>query len=79
MASSDESVRFIGETHPDDDLFETTLKRVGHHSAGLSSGRRWSQRQTATTSRKLVDEEDDEGGDDAKASFPREEEKRVGR
>ncbi|KAL0299953.1 UNVERIFIED_CONTAM: hypothetical protein Sangu_3146900 [Sesamum angustifolium] len=60
MASSKEFIHFVGEVHPDDDLFEATSKNVGRHSAGPSSGRRWNQWQAAA-SRRLMDEEDDEG------------------
>ncbi|KAL0291134.1 UNVERIFIED_CONTAM: hypothetical protein Sangu_2544400 [Sesamum angustifolium] len=45
MASSKEFIHFVGEVHPDDDLFEATSKNVGRHSAGPSSGRRWNQWQ----------------------------------
>ncbi|KAL0416242.1 UNVERIFIED_CONTAM: hypothetical protein Slati_3456100 [Sesamum latifolium] len=74
MASSDESVHFVGENYPDEDPSEATLKMTGFQSVGPSSSRRRSHRQAATTFRHLLDEEDEVGGVVEEASSPGEEE-----
>ncbi|KAL0394644.1 UNVERIFIED_CONTAM: hypothetical protein Slati_4430600 [Sesamum latifolium] len=69
MASSDESIRFVGENHPGEDPSEATSRRAGSQSAGPSGGRRWSLRQMAAAFRRLVDEEEEEvGGNEGEAS-----------
>ncbi|KAL0439396.1 UNVERIFIED_CONTAM: hypothetical protein Slati_2422600 [Sesamum latifolium] len=59
MASSDESVRFVGESFPGKDPSEATLTRVGSQSAGPSSCRRRSLRQMAASFCRLIDEEEE--------------------
>ncbi|KAL0420693.1 UNVERIFIED_CONTAM: hypothetical protein Slati_3092200 [Sesamum latifolium] len=73
MASSDESVRFVGESHPGEDPFEATSRMTGSQSVGPSGGRRQSLRQMAATFCRLIDEEEEEvGGNEGEASSPRE-------
>ncbi|KAL0405972.1 UNVERIFIED_CONTAM: hypothetical protein Slati_3911100 [Sesamum latifolium] len=73
MASSDESVRFVGESFPGEDPSEGTSRRAGSQSTGSSSGRRQSLRQMAASFCRLIDEEDEVGGDEREASSPGEE------
>ncbi|KAL0439420.1 UNVERIFIED_CONTAM: hypothetical protein Slati_2425000 [Sesamum latifolium] len=47
MDSSNESVYFVGENHPDEDPSEVTSKRTGFQSASSSSGWRRSWQQAA--------------------------------
>ncbi|KAL0445710.1 UNVERIFIED_CONTAM: hypothetical protein Slati_1698900 [Sesamum latifolium] len=68
IASSDESVHFMGESHPGEDLSEATSRRTGSQSVGPSSGRRRSLRQMAASFRRLIDEEKEEvGGNEGEA------------
>ncbi|KAL0385719.1 UNVERIFIED_CONTAM: hypothetical protein Sradi_2966200 [Sesamum radiatum] len=46
-ASSDQSVRFVGEKHPGEDPFEATSRMTCSQSTGPSGGRRRSLRQMA--------------------------------
>ncbi|KAL0445280.1 UNVERIFIED_CONTAM: hypothetical protein Slati_2250700 [Sesamum latifolium] len=78
MSSSDESVRFVGESNPGDDPSEATSKMAGSQSAGPSSGRKRSLRRLAANFRRLIDEEEEEEeGSEGEASSPGEEEKKV--
>ncbi|KAL0411183.1 UNVERIFIED_CONTAM: hypothetical protein Slati_3708000 [Sesamum latifolium] len=71
MASSDKSVCFVGESHPDEDPSEATSKRAGSQSMGPLSGRRRSLRRMAASFRRLIDEEKEEvGGNEGEASSP---------
>ncbi|KAL0445031.1 UNVERIFIED_CONTAM: hypothetical protein Slati_2225800 [Sesamum latifolium] len=72
MASSDESVRYVGESHPGEDPSETTSRMAGSRFVGLSGGRRRSLRQMTATFRRLIDEEGEEiGGNEGEASSPK--------
>ncbi|KAL0394804.1 UNVERIFIED_CONTAM: hypothetical protein Slati_4446600 [Sesamum latifolium] len=62
MASSDKSVRFVGESHPGEDPSEATSRRASSQSVGPSSGRRRSLRRMAASFRRLIDEEEEEVG-----------------
>ncbi|KAL0400296.1 UNVERIFIED_CONTAM: hypothetical protein Sradi_2372900 [Sesamum radiatum] len=62
MASSDESIRYVGESHPDENPSEATSERVGSQSVGPSGGRRRSLRRMAASFRRLIDEEKEEVG-----------------
>ncbi|KAL0416306.1 UNVERIFIED_CONTAM: hypothetical protein Slati_3462500 [Sesamum latifolium] len=74
MASSDEFVRFVGESHPGEDPSEATSRMAGSQSAGPSGSRRRSLRQMAATFRRLIDEEEEEvGGNEGEASSSGEE------
>ncbi|KAL0395468.1 UNVERIFIED_CONTAM: hypothetical protein Slati_4513000 [Sesamum latifolium] len=74
MASSDESVHFLGENHPDEDPSKATSKSAGSQSSGPSSGRRRSLRRMQASFRRLIDEEEEEtGGNEGEASSPGEE------
>ncbi|KAL0416402.1 UNVERIFIED_CONTAM: hypothetical protein Slati_3472100 [Sesamum latifolium] len=74
MASLDESVRFVGESHPDKDPSEATSKRAGSQSTGPSSGWRRSLRRMVAYFHFLIDEEEEEvGGNEGEASSPGEE------
>ncbi|KAL0445080.1 UNVERIFIED_CONTAM: hypothetical protein Slati_2230700 [Sesamum latifolium] len=78
MSSSDESVRFVGESNPGDDPSEATSRMAGSQSAGPSSGRRQSLRRLAANFCRLIDEEEEEAeGSEGEASSPGEEEKRL--
>ncbi|KAL0411955.1 UNVERIFIED_CONTAM: hypothetical protein Slati_3785200 [Sesamum latifolium] len=69
MASSDKSVRYVGESHPDEDPSKATSKRAGSQSVGPSSGRRRSLRRMVASFRHLIDEEEGEvGGNKGEAS-----------
>ncbi|KAL0373555.1 UNVERIFIED_CONTAM: hypothetical protein Sradi_3271200 [Sesamum radiatum] len=61
MASSNESIRFMGENRPDEDPSEATSKRIGLQAASPSSGRMRSRRQAVAAFRCLLDEEDEVG------------------
>ncbi|KAL0444191.1 UNVERIFIED_CONTAM: hypothetical protein Slati_2141800 [Sesamum latifolium] len=77
MSSSDESVRFVGESNSGDDPSEATSRMAGSQSAGPSSGRRRSLRRMAAAFCRLIDEEEEEvEGDEGEASSPGEEEKK---
>ncbi|KAL0411547.1 UNVERIFIED_CONTAM: hypothetical protein Slati_3744400 [Sesamum latifolium] len=70
-ASSDESVLFVGESHPGEDPSEATSRMAGSQSAGPSGGRRRSLRRMAAAFRRLIDEEEEEvGGNEGEASSP---------
>ncbi|KAL0292517.1 UNVERIFIED_CONTAM: hypothetical protein Sangu_2529500 [Sesamum angustifolium] len=60
MASLDESIRFVGESRPDEDPSEGTLKRTDLHFASPSSVSMRSQRQATAAFLCLLDEEDEE-------------------
>ncbi|KAL0416689.1 UNVERIFIED_CONTAM: hypothetical protein Slati_3500800 [Sesamum latifolium] len=75
MSSSDESVRYVGESNPDDDPFEATSKMAGSQSAGPSSGRRRSLRRMAAAFHRLIDEKEEKT--EGETSSPGEEEKVV--
>ncbi|KAL0402117.1 UNVERIFIED_CONTAM: hypothetical protein Slati_4241600 [Sesamum latifolium] len=78
MSTSDESVRFVGESNPGTDPSEATSRMVGSPSADLSSGRRRSLRRMAAASRRLIDEEEEEEeGSEGEASSPGEEGKNI--
>ncbi|KAL0451524.1 UNVERIFIED_CONTAM: hypothetical protein Slati_1130500 [Sesamum latifolium] len=71
MSSSDESIRFVGESHPGDDPSEATSRMAGSQSAGPSNGRRRSLRRLAANFRRLIDEEEEEvEGSKGEASSP---------
>ncbi|KAL0299974.1 UNVERIFIED_CONTAM: hypothetical protein Sangu_3145000 [Sesamum angustifolium] len=58
IASSDEFIRFVKETLPDQGPLEATSRRMGSNSI-LSHGRwRRSLRQVVAVARRLIDEED---------------------
>ncbi|KAL0433912.1 UNVERIFIED_CONTAM: hypothetical protein Slati_2725500 [Sesamum latifolium] len=61
MASSNESVHFVGQNRPDEDPSEATSKRADSQSAGPLSGRRSLQQATASF-RRLMDEQKEEAG-----------------
>ncbi|KAL0457063.1 UNVERIFIED_CONTAM: hypothetical protein Slati_1045500 [Sesamum latifolium] len=73
MSTSDESVRFVGESNPGPDPSEATSRMAGSPSAGPSSGRRRSLRRMAAAFRRLIDEEEEEEGSEGEASSPGEE------
>ncbi|KAL0379228.1 UNVERIFIED_CONTAM: hypothetical protein Sradi_3228300 [Sesamum radiatum] len=56
MASSDESIHFVGENHPGKDPSEATSRMAGSQSAGPSGGRRRSLRQMAAAFHRLMNE-----------------------
>ncbi|KAL0463346.1 UNVERIFIED_CONTAM: hypothetical protein Slati_0222200 [Sesamum latifolium] len=60
MSSSDESVRFVGESNPGDDPSKATSRMAGSQSAGPSSGWRLSLRRLAANFCRLIDEEEEE-------------------
>ncbi|KAL0307321.1 UNVERIFIED_CONTAM: hypothetical protein Sradi_6149400 [Sesamum radiatum] len=68
MASSDESVHFVGESHSNDDPSEATSKRAWLRSFGSSSGQRWSRQQAMAAFHWLINEEDEEEGNEGEVS-----------
>ncbi|KAL0440506.1 UNVERIFIED_CONTAM: hypothetical protein Slati_2533600 [Sesamum latifolium] len=70
MSTSDESVRFVGESNPGPDPFEATSRMAGSPSAGPSSGRRRNLHRMAAAFRHLIDEEEEKEGSEGEASSP---------
>ncbi|KAL0399992.1 UNVERIFIED_CONTAM: hypothetical protein Sradi_2342500 [Sesamum radiatum] len=60
MVSSDESVRFVGENRPDEDLSEATSKRANFQLVKPWSGRRRSLRQAVAYFCRIIDEREEE-------------------
>ncbi|KAL0448631.1 UNVERIFIED_CONTAM: hypothetical protein Slati_1419500 [Sesamum latifolium] len=77
MASPDESIRYVGESHPYKDPSEATSKRAGSQSMGPSSGRSRNLRRMAASICCLIDEEEGEVGGNKGEASSRGEEGRV--